>query len=67
MSKIPTLILHGKADQQCPIFMGEKLFEAITHENKKLIIFENSEHICAFWDENEKYKSIINEFISSFL
>jgi uncharacterized protein len=62
MNKIPTLILHSKADQKCPFIMGKALFEAIPHENKKLIIFENSLHLGAFWDENEKYKRSINEF-----
>lgn len=66
MSKIPTLIIHSKADQKCPFVMGEELFEVIPHENKKLIIFEKPLHLGAFWDENEKYESGINEFISNY-
>jgi predicted alpha/beta-fold hydrolase len=37
MNKIPTLILHSKADQKCPFYMGEELFEAIPHDKKKFV------------------------------
>ncbi len=62
-NRIPTLILHSKADQKCPFKMGEELYKAICCNNKRLIIFENSLHLKAFWDENEKYRKAIFDFI----
>jgi fermentation-respiration switch protein FrsA (DUF1100 family) len=65
-SKIPMLIMHSKADKKCPFFMGKELFDAIPHKNKNFIIFDNSSHLEAFWDENQKYKSAISEFIEDY-
>lgn len=40
-----------------------ELFEAIPHNNKQLVTFNDSRHLGAFWDENEKYQKVIWEFI----
>lgn len=65
-SKIPMLIMHSKADKKCPFYMGKELFDAIPHESKNFIIFDNSSHLEAFWDENQKYKTAISEFIEDY-
>lgn len=65
-NEIPTLIIHSKADTTCPFSMGEELFHAIPHGNKNFVIFDNALHLEAFWDENQKYKSAISEFIDDY-
>lgn len=65
-NNIPTLIMHSKMDSKCPYFMGEELFEAIPHNNKQLGTFNDSQHLGAFWDKNEKYQKMIWEFIDKY-
>lgn len=68
-SSAPTIIIHSKLDKKCPYYMGAELFQAIPHENKVHITFENSEHLFSFWDEPDRYSEelfmYINDYISS--
>ncbi|GMQ63590.1 alpha/beta hydrolase [Vallitalea maricola] len=65
-NNIPTLIIHSKLDNKCPYYMGEELFEAIQHDNKQMITFDNSKHLCAFWDDKKKYKEAVFRFINAY-
>lgn len=62
-SDTPTLIFHSKIDQKCPYYMAEDIFEAIPHKDKKLVSYENSEHLFSFWDEQERYVDELFSFI----
>lgn len=62
-SSTPTLVLHSRTDQKCPYYMSEDIFNAIPHEQKEFITFENSDHLFSFWDEQERYSEGIFLFI----
>ncbi|GKX28059.1 alpha/beta hydrolase [Vallitalea longa] len=66
-SSIPTLIIHSEIDKKCPYYMGKELYEAIPHDNKRLVTFNNSKHLCAFWDEQAKYEEAIISFIDEYV
>lgn len=59
---IPTLILCGRHDVQCPVSSSEEMHSLIA--NSRLVIFENSNHV-PFIEENEAFVSSIGEFAST--
>ncbi len=61
-NRIPTLLMHSKSDQKCPYYMSEEIFKAIPHESKKLITYENSYHLFAFWEEQDRYTTEVFAF-----
>lgn len=61
---VSTMIVHSKTDMVCPYYMGEDLYNAIPHNEKRMITFENSNHVEAFFDEFERYKEEVLDFIS---
>ncbi len=63
-SDTPTLMFHSKVDKVCPYYMGEALFKAISHDRKKFVTFEKSNHLAAFWDEPERYQEELFSFIN---
>lgn len=63
---IPTLVMHSKADTQCPYSMGEMLYTSIPHSSKKLVTFASSEHLFSFWDEPERYMQSVFSFIDQY-
>lgn len=65
-SNTPTILLHSKSDKKCPYYMSEDIFEAIPHEKKAFITFENSDHIFSFWDEPKRYSEEVFSYIKSF-
>lgn len=66
-SNIPTLVMHSKVDQKCPYYMGEELYENISHTGRRLVVFENSKHLFSFWDEKERYVNEVFGFIDDFV
>ncbi len=60
---IPTLLMHSTKDHTCPYYMSKDILSAIPHENKKLITYDNSEHLFAFWDERNRYTKEVFAFI----
>ncbi|AEY65556.1 alpha/beta hydrolase [Clostridium sp. BNL1100] len=67
LNNIPTLIMHSKQDNKCPYYMGEELYNGLSHSDKQLITFENSEHLLSFWDEKERYMQSVFLFIDKFV
>jgi uncharacterized protein len=65
-NSIPTLVMHSKADQKCPYYMSENLFNAIPHDSKKFITYEDSEHLFSFWDEQDRYINELLLFIEAY-
>lgn len=65
-NSIPTLVMHSRRDNKCPYYMGEKIYAGIPHSNKRFIIFDNSEHLFAFWDEQKRYMDEVFLFINEF-
>jgi fermentation-respiration switch protein FrsA (DUF1100 family) len=58
------MILHSENDKLCPYFMGKDLFDAILHNDKRMVTFQDAEHILAFFTEHERYKKEVLDFIS---
>ena len=63
-SKIPTLFIHGTADELVPYSMGEELFEKATC-TKELVSFEDVGHARSINKEYEKYKKVVSDFINN--
>lgn len=63
-SSTPTMILHSKADMMCPYHMGEDLYNAIPHNEKRMITFQNANHVEAFFTESDSYKKEVLDFVS---
>lgn len=57
----PVLFLHGKKDRETPFNSALKNYEDC-YSDKELKLFENSDHLRASSDENEKYCSYLGEF-----
>ncbi|WP_206458982.1 alpha/beta hydrolase [Anaerovorax sp. IOR16] len=62
-----TLVMHSKCDGKCPYYMGEQIFNAIPHDSKRLITYEESDHLFSFWDEKERYCEEIFLFMDEYL
>lgn len=63
-NRVPTMILHSKVDKLCPYYMGEDLYNAIPHNEKRMITFQNSNHVEAFFTEADSYKEEVMDFIT---
>lgn len=65
-SSTPTLLVHSEADQKCPYYMAQDIFNAIPHEKKVILTYENSDHLFSFWDEPKRYAEEILSFIDCY-
>lgn len=54
--KKPTLVIHSKADQVIPYFMGEEIYNGLTMKEKKIWTLEKAPHISVYQVENKKYQ-----------
>lgn len=52
-------------DTLTPYFMGEDIYKYITHDKKKIITVNDSEHANIWLDYNDKYKKKVLKFINS--
>lgn len=59
--KVPTLILCGRYDVQCPLWCSVEMHELI--EGSKLVIFEHSNHY-PFLEEAEAFSKEVHSFLS---
>jgi len=62
-ANVPILIIHGTADKITDPEGSQLLYEAIPHENKRLIYFEGSAHCKAHKNHEERYFKEIYSFI----
>lgn len=62
--EIPVLIINSKADTLTPQFMGQDIYDAITHEGKKMIwTVEDSGHTDMWLDYNQEYRDKVEELL----
>ncbi|MGN0026560.1 MAG: alpha/beta hydrolase [Clostridium sp.] len=61
---VPILIFNSKIDEVTPYFMGEDIYNSITHNNKKLVTVTDSEHANISLNHREEYEIEILNFIS---
>lgn len=62
-TKVPVLVINSKADQLTPYFMGEDIYNSITHSNKEIFTVEDSQHADIFFDYPDEYENSIIKFI----
>lgn len=61
-SKIPTIFVHGDADDFVPMEMSEKNYEDCSAEKKKLVIIKGAAHGLAFPVARDNYLDELHEF-----
>lgn len=59
----PLLIVHGSGDTFVPHYMSERIFEAATTEDKKLLIFEGAGHGVSYMSDRDRYISEMEAFL----
>ena len=62
-SKIPTLFVHGLADDFVRPYNSQKNYEACGAEYKRLAMFEGSPHGLSYLDHTEEYQRMICELL----
>ncbi len=63
-NKLPLVIIHGMADSFVPYPMSEKIFEAATVEDKKLLLFKGAAHGISYMNNRDRYISEMESFLS---
>lgn len=62
-TKVPILVINSKADQLTPYFMGEDIYNSITHSSKEIFTVEDSTHANIFFDYPDEYENSIINFV----
>lgn len=65
-TEVPVLVITSKADKTCPADMGEAIYEAIPHTNKKLWMQQDIEHIMGYYVEPKQYTEEVMTFIKTY-
>ncbi len=65
-SRLPVLLVHGKADTFVPCYMSEQAYAACTAP-KELLLVENATHGYSFWEAKEEYTAKIEAFLHRYL
>lgn len=63
-SSAPILFIHGDSDDFIPTDMVKELYTSKTSGAKKLYIAPNAAHAESFWNNQEEYTKIVNEFLA---
>ena len=68
-AKIPVLLLHGGADTFVPCEMSEKMADAAlcAGVELKFLKFENAPHAMSCFEDSEKYRTSVCEFVNKIL
>ncbi|MFW6015757.1 MAG: alpha/beta hydrolase, partial [bacterium] len=64
-TSVPVLVIHSKADEVTPYFMGENIYNSVKHDNKGMFSVEDSEHVKISIDHPEEYERNIIKFITA--
>lgn len=62
-TKLPILLLHGMADTFVPHQMSEKIYEAATTADKKLILFKGAYHGISYMNNEKVYIGELRSFM----
>ena len=60
---VPTLIIHGQADQLIPVGNAKNLYDSCGAEQKRLVVIPNAGHNDLIYRGKDLYFSAIREFI----
>ena len=61
--KVPTVLIHGEADNFVPCYMSERIYEALGSEKKLLVTFPGAAHGVSFLSDNERYHNTVDPFV----
>lgn len=53
----PVLVFNSQVDQTTPAFMGQDIYDAVPHANKKIVTVPNSKHAEIFNDDPALYQA----------
>ena len=62
-TEVPILIINSKADTVTPYFMGEEIYNTISHSNKEMFTVDDSKHVEIFSNYPREYEKNIMDFI----
>lgn len=62
-TEVPILIINSKADTVTPYFMGEEIYNTISHSNKEMFTVDDSKHVEIFSNYPREYEKNIIDFI----
>jgi len=62
-TEVPVLLIHSRADEITPYFMGEDIYESVQHDNKEFFAVEESEHGEIHLDYPREYEYRVMTFI----
>lgn len=64
-SKVPTLLIQSQRDDLVPMAVAEEMFEAISHDQKKMWVVD-SKHIEGYIDFPIEYSQVVLEFTETY-
>lgn len=63
-STIPTLFIHGTADETVPCWMSKKMYEKKNGPKDMIYIVEGADHMKAYSTDKKKYTDIVRKFLN---
>lgn len=61
----PVLVINSKLDEVTPFFMGQDIYDAISHERKQIWTVEDSAHTAMWLDHNAQYRETVRHFLET--
>ena len=62
-TSVPMLVFNTEIDEVTPAFMGQDLYDAVSHDKKKIVTMPDSKHAEIFQDQPEAYKAELAAFL----
>lgn len=63
--EMPTLIIHGESDDFVPVEMGYEIYDALSTDDKELLIIEDAGHGYARYHDPSTYYGTIFDFLNN--
>lgn len=61
----PVLVFNSEIDETTPAFMGQDIYDAVPHANKKIVTVADSKHAEIFNDDPALYQAELAEFLGA--
>ncbi len=63
--RVPLLVIHGSADEVCPLWMARKLLNGATHPSRALLVVEGGMHKDLYVRDSSAIVQAVNRFANS--
>jgi pimeloyl-ACP methyl ester carboxylesterase len=60
--RIPVLLIHGTADRRVSADNSRRNHQACACADKELLIVENADHVCSWFEDPARYRSTLAAF-----